>query len=453
MNPLEAANKPTPRADPVPLRESVRVWLYVAATSFGGPAAQIATLSRVLVEEKRWISQERFLHALSYCTLLPGPEAQQLATYLGWLLNGPRGAFIAGWLFVLPSYLSILLLSFLYLRYGQTPALEGVFFGLKCAVLSIVLEALLRVARRALVSNPARALALTSFAALFFLGLPFPLLILGAGLLGYFAPLAFSNTLKNSALLEQTETLIPDSSLHTVHPSWRYFLSVLVIGLTLWWLPVGFAALLEQRTLVQLGVFFGQTAAVAFGGAYALLAYVAQRAVEVYGWLSPLEMVDGLGLAETTPGPLIGVVQFVGALAAFRSSGGLNPWWAAFLGSTLTCWVTFAPSFLWIFLGAPFVETLRQNTRLSSALAAITASVVGVILNLSVWFALHVLFARVDTLRLGLFQLEQPSSPLLWAWVLALLAGVLLLRSRWNLGWVLGLSAALGAGLSALGWI
>ena len=410
-------------------------------------------MTRVLVEEKRWISQSRFLHALSYCTLLPGPEAQQLATYLGWLLNGPRGAFLAGWLFVLPSYLSILLFSFLYLAYGQTPALEGTFFGLKCAVLSIVLEALIKVSRRALVSGAARGLALVSFVALFFLNIPFPLLILGAGLIGFSMPNVFSSAPKNGKVLEQTQPLIPDSSLHTVRPSWRYSIAVLVGGLALWWLPVGIAFLLEQKTLVQIGLFFGQTAAVSFGGAYALLAYVAQRAVEVYGWLSPLEMVDGLALAETTPGPLIGVVQFVGALAAYRSSTGLNPWFAAFLGATLTCWVTFAPSFLWIFLCAPFVEKLRQNVQLSSALSAITAAVVGVILNLSVWFALHVLFARVDTQTWGIFQLEQPSSPLFWAWFLALLGGFLLLRSRWNLLWVLGLSTGLGGVLSLLGWI
>jgi chromate transporter len=403
----------------IPFSEAVRVWARIAALSFGGPAGQIAVMHRILVEEKRWIGENRFLHALNYCMLLPGPEAQQLAVYIGWLLHRTWGGLVAGTLFVLPGLLAIMALSWIYAAFGNVGVVEALFFGLKAAVLAIVLEAVMRIGRRALKNNVMLGLAVAAFVAIFAFDVPFPLIILTAALVGYLgghaglpAFIAGGNghgAHGGKAVLD-AETALGESVPAHARPSISWSLKVSAICLVLWLGPV--AALLfalgPGNVFTNIAVFFSKMAVVTFGGAYAVLAYVAQQAVETYGWLQPGEMLDGLGLAETTPGPLIMVTQFVGFLAAFRDQGGLNPFVAGTLGGLLTTWVTFVPCFLWIFLGAPFVETIRGNRALAAAFAAITAAVVGVILNLAVWFGLHVLFGEVRTVdRLGM-SLEIP---------------------------------------------
>jgi chromate transporter len=377
-------NKNTPAAVPFP--EALRVWFKIGCIGFGGPAGQIALMHRILVDEKKWIEESRFLHALNFCVLLPGPEAQKLATYAGWLLHGVRGGLAAGILFVLPGALVMLALSMLYALGRGIPAVEGALFGIKAAVLVIVVEALLRIGRRSLRTRLLIGVAAAAFAGIFFLDLPFPLIVLAAGLFGFFT------------------TRAPDGAAVAPMPGrWRHAALALLVGLALWWTPVVAAALLlgAQHVLVDIGLFFSKLAVVSFGGAYALLAYMAQQAVDTYHWMSAPEMVDGLGLAETTPGPLILVTQFVGFLAAYRDAAPLSPLAAGVLGAALTTWVTFVPPMTFIFAGAPFVEQLRSNQRLSGALAAITAAVVGVILNLTAWFALHVLFGVVQEVRAG----------------------------------------------------
>jgi chromate transporter len=390
----------------IPFSEAVRVWARIAALSFGGPAGQIAVMHRILVEEKRWVSESRFLHALNFCMLLPGPEAQQLAVYIGWLLHKTKGGLVAGTLFVLPGLLAIMALSWIYAAFGNVEAVEALFFGLKAAVLAIVLEAVVRIGRRALKNNVMLGLAAAAFVAIFAFRVPFPLIILTAVLVGFFggradlpAFVAVGNGhgAHGGKALPDAETALGESVPTHARPSVSWSLRVSAICLVLWLGPL--AALLlafgPGNVFTNIAVFFSKMAVVTFGGAYAVLAYVAQQAVQTYGWLQPREMLDGLGLAETTPGPLIMVTQFVGFLGAFRDPGGLNPFVAGTLGGLLTTWVTFVPCFLWIFLGAPFVETIRGNRALAAALAVITAAVVGVILNLAVWFALHVLFAEV----------------------------------------------------------
>jgi chromate transporter len=389
----------------IPFGEAVRVWARIAALSFGGPAGQIAVMHRILVEEKRWIGEERFLHALNYCMLLPGPEAQQLAVYVGWLLHETKGGLVAGMLFVLPGLVSIMALSWIYAAFGNVGVVEALFFGLKAAVLAIVLEAVVRIGRRALKNNVMLGLAAAAFLAIFAFDVPFPFIILTAALVGFFggraglpAFLTGSNGHgKHGKSIPDAETVLGDSVPEHARPSLSWSLRVSAICLVLWLAPVAalLLALGPGDVFTNIAVFFSQMAVVTFGGAYAVLAYVAQQAVETYGWLQPGEMLDGLGLAETTPGPLIMVTQFVGFLGAFRDPGGLNPFVAGTLGGLLTTWVTFVPCFLWIFLGAPFVETIRGNRALAAALAVITAAVVGVILNLAVWFGLHVLFGEV----------------------------------------------------------
>jgi chromate transporter len=391
---------------PVTFAEAIRTWCRVALLSFGGPAGQIAVMHRILVDEKKWISEERFLHALNYCMLLPGPEAQQLATYIGWLMHRTRGGLAAGILFILPGFVAILALSIAYACFQQTSFVQALFFGLKPAVLAIVLEAVLRIGKRVLKNGAMIALAAISFIAIFFFGLPFPLLILAAAIIGFIggriAPQLFL-VIKGHGSNKPTEhSQVDDPSeahLTVVHPSLVRNLKVLGTCLTLWFAPLALVAWLFGRdsTFFQEGIFFSQAAVVTFGGAYSVLTYIAQQAVEKFGWLQPGEMLDGLGMAETTPGPLIMVVQFVGFMGAYRHPGPLDPLMAGILGSVLTTWVTFVPCFLWIFLGAPYIERLRNNRLLNSALSAITAAVVGVILNLAVWFALHTLFARVST--------------------------------------------------------
>ncbi|GEM46216.1 chromate efflux transporter [Deinococcus cellulosilyticus] len=439
----------------VPFREAVSVWLRVAAQSFGGPAGQIAVMHRILVEEKKWISEERFLHALNYCMLLPGPEAQQLATYIGWLLHGTRGGLVAGSLFVLPGFLAILLLSVIYVLYSDTTIIGAIFFGLKAAVLIIVLEALSRISRRALKNNVMYGIAAAAFVLIFFFQVPFPYIILLAGALGYSGSQTRPDLFKGggghgSAKTDDDESqyVITRETAPAVQPSAGRALRVTTLGLLIWFIPLLVVGLTLswQSVFVDQMVFFSKMAVVTFGGAYAVLSYVAQQAVEVYGWLAPGEMLTGLGFAETTPGPLIQVVQFVGFLGAYREAAPLSPMGAAVLSSVLVTWVTYVPCFLWIFLGAPYIEKLRGNQRLSGALTAITAAVVGVILNLSVWFALHTLFGKVVERHMGLLRLEIPvwgtlSLPTL---ALSLVAWVLLFRLKKSTFFTLGMTCGLG---------
>jgi chromate transporter len=375
--------------------EAFLLWLKIGCINFGGPAGQIALMHRTLVDERKWVDEERFLHALNFCMLLPGPEAQKLATYLGWLLHGVRGGLSAGILFVLPGAFVMLGLSLLYALGRGIPLIDGALFGIKAAVLVIVIEALFRIGKRALKSSILLGLAAAAFIGIFFLMLPFPLIVAAAAFVGYLVARRSPELL---GLSGKTENLLPAEG-----NRWRHFAVAAVVGVAAWAAPIALAALIfgPKHVLVTIGTFFSKLAVVSFGGAYALLAYMAQEAVQTYGWMTAPEMVDGLGLAETTPGPLILVTQFVGFLAAFREAAPFSPVIAGVLGAAMTTWVTFVPSMLWIFAGAPFVEPLRANRQLSGALAAITAAVVGVILNLSVWFALHVLFGKVTEMRAG----------------------------------------------------
>ncbi|MGQ0583247.1 MAG: chromate efflux transporter [Reyranella sp.] len=393
----------------VPFSEAMKVWARVAALSFGGPAGQIAVMHRIIVEEKKWIGEQRFLQALNYCTLLPGPEAQQLAIYIGWLMHKTKGGLFAGTLFVLPGLLAIMALSWIYVLLGKVTIVQGLFFGLKAAVLVIVIEAVLRVGKRALKNNTMRGLAAAAFLALFLYDVPFPVVILVAGLVGYVggraglpAFLAGGGHGKvGDKQVADADSLLGEETPAHARPNIRWSLSIAAVFLALWLVPIAalYVGLGGENVFTKIAIFFSQMAIVTFGGAYAVLAYVAQQAVDNYHWVTAGEMLDGLGMAETTPGPLIMVTQFVGFLAAWREPGALSPLLAATLGGLLTTWVTFVPCFLWIFFGAPFVEALRANKALGAALGAITAAVVGVILNLAVWFALHVLFAELVPVR------------------------------------------------------
>jgi chromate transporter len=437
--------------DVVPFRVAVRTWFLISLQTFGGPAGQISLMHRVLVDERRWIGQRRFLHALNYCMLLPGPEAQQLAIYSGWLLNGTRGGLVAGSLFVLPGVVVMLGLSALYVGLGDTALVNGLFLGLAPAVIAIVLQALIRVSRRSLTHRSLIGFAVAAFVALAVFAVPFPAVVLAAGLsgwaLGRVRPSWMILAVPTAA--EASPPLIPDDQLHSDRPSRRRSVIILAIGLAAWWTPVLAAALLLGRdsVLVDQGLFFSGAALITFGGAYAALVYVAQQAVNVYGWLLPADMVSGLALAETTPGPLIMVVQFVAFLGAFRFPGVLNPWVSATLGALLTTWVTFVPCFLFVLLGAPSVEKLRGNHNLSAALTGITAAVVGVIANLALFFALHTLFTATTTVRWGPVRLAVPDlSSISWTAVLiTALACVLIFVLRWAILPVLGVCAAIGA--------
>ena len=420
-----------PRAVPVTFKEALRVWFQIGCLGFGGPAGQIALMHRILVDEKKWVEEERYLHALNFCMLLPGPEAQKLATYVGWLLHGVRGGLAAGILFVLPGALVMLGVSLLYVLGQGIPAVEGALFGIKAAVLVIVVEALLRIGRRALKTRLLLTIAALAFIGIFFLDLPFPLIIAAAGAAGFFA------TRKTST---QQAGERPGR--------WRRSVHALLVGLALWLAPVALvlAAFGTEHVMFDIAAFFSKLAAVSFGGAYALLAYMAQQAVEGYGWMSAPEMVDGLGLAETLPGPLIKVTQFVGFLAAYRDAAPFSPVTAGVFGAVLTTWVTFVFPMMLIFAGAPFIEQLRANRRLSGALAAITAAVVGVILNLTIWFALHVLFADVEEARAGpLRWYAFDPAALDWkAAALALLAAALMLWLQRGLVETVAVMALLG---------
>lgn len=451
---LPAADAPPARAHGIPLAEATRIWARIAALSFGGPAGQIAVMHRILVEEKRWIGEERFLHALNYCMLLPGPEAQQLAIYIGWLLHKTKGGLIAGTLFVLPGFLAILGLSYLYVLLGDVPLVEGLFFGLKAAVLAVVVQAVVRVGGRALRNNVMRGIAAVAFVAIFFLGASFPLIVLTAGIIGYLGGRSGISAFRGGgghgaakgAIIHDRDTALGEALPDHARPRPGWSLRISAVLLVLWLAPVLalFLTLGPQDVFTRIATFFSQMAVVTFGGAYAVLAYVAQEAVGTFGWLQPGEMLDGLGMAETTPGPLIMVTQFVGFLAAFRDSGALPPLLAATLGAILTTWVTFVPCFLWIFAGAPFIERLRGNPSLSSALTAITAAVVGVILNLAIWFAIHTLFAQVHTVTRTL-DLPVLASINIPAALLATGAMIAVFRFRVGMLPVLGSCALLGA--------
>ncbi|HRK95042.1 MAG TPA: chromate efflux transporter [Rhodospirillales bacterium] len=429
-----AASGKAAAARPVSLGEAARLWFKVGVLGFGGPAGQIALMHRLIVEEKRWIDEAGFLHALNYCMLLPGPEAQQLAVYIGWLLHRVKGGLIAGLLFIAPGALVMLALSILYVRLGHLNEVQGVLLGVQAAVLAIVVDAMARIGKRALKTPAARAVAAAAFVALFFFAAPFPLVIAAAAVLGF--------------LLKTGEAVATAAGGYGSRASGGFFLRVLTVGMALWAAPTLAAGMLPglSSTFADIGLFFSKVAVVTFGGAYAVLAYVAQQAVEAYGWLEPGEMITGLGLAETTPGPLIMVVQFVGFLGAYRDPGALSPLIAGILGAALTVWVTFVPCFMWIFLGAPYVERLRGLRRLNAALSMITAAVVGVIANLALWFALHVVFAEIEEHRLGRLQLlvPQPESLNVAAAGLSLAALVAMLVFKTHMLGVLAASALAG---------
>jgi chromate transporter len=447
------------QAHGIPFSEAVRVWARVAALSFGGPAGQIAVMHRILVEEKKWVGEERFLHALNFCMLLPGPEAQQLAVYIGWLLHKVKGGLIAGALFVLPGLVAIMALSWIYVLYGTAGPIEAMFFGFKAAVLAIVFQAVIRIGSRAL-GNPARlGIAAAAFVTIFFMGLPFPLIVLAAALIGYTAAKAGSAFAGGGGHGDESAAgpSDADSALGTGLPSYtaasgRKMLRVSLALLILWLLPVAVLAASGAGIYADIATFFSKMAVVTFGGAYAVLAYVAQAAVETYGWLEPGEMLDGLGLAETTPGPLIMVTQFVGFVGAYRDPMGLHPLLAGTLGGLLTTWVTFLPCFLWIFAGAPYVERLRRNSALSGALAAITAAVVGVILNLALWFAIHFLFGSVSEQRYGPFRLGLPDWTSLDPLAALLSAAALIAALRFKVGILPLIATAAVAGLLLKGF-
>jgi chromate transporter len=417
--------------------EATRLWFKIGCLGFGGPAGQIALMHRLVVDERKWVGEAQFLHALNFCMLLPGPEAQQLATYVGWLLHGVRGGLVAGILFVLPGFCVILALSAAYAAFGQLPWLMGVFFGLKCAVIALVAEALWRVAKRALKQPMHVVVAVLAFLALFVFRIPFPIVILAAAIVG----LAMAWRSDGHAAPTDEKVLTQTSNAP------RPFRTAL-IGAVLWLGPIALLAALlgSAHIFPQMGLFFAKMAVVTFGGAYAVLAYVAQQAVQSYGWLTTGNMIDGLALAETTPGPLILVLSFVGFYAAHQQPGALAPMLAGTLGAIFVTWVTFVPSFIWIFLGAPYVERLRQNRYLSAALAMVTAAVVGVIANLALWFALHVLFRDVSEISLGIATLTWPDwrSADVVAIGLSIAAALALLHWRVNLVKVLLASGAIG---------
>lgn len=437
------------------LAEAAKVWARIAALSFGGPAGQIAVMHRILVEEKRWLGDGRFLHALNFCMLLPGPEAQQLATYIGWLLHGVRGALVAGILFILPGVFAIMALSWVYAIWGDVGFVAALFFGLKAAVLAIVLQAVVRVGKRALRNRVMQAIAAASFVAIFAFGTPFPAIVGAAALIGWLGAkaglAAFSqgagHASTSPAAVDDAATLLGEEESTLTKARQTGALWAGVIALCLWLAPVAALVLAAPDSVfTDIATFFSKLAVLTFGGAYAVLAWVAQEAVGTYGWLEPGEMLDGLGMAETTPGPLIMVLQFVGFIGAMRDAGWAAPLWAGTVGGLLATWVTFAPCFAWIFLGAPFMERLRFNLALSAALSAVTAAVVGVILNLGIWFAIHVIWRDVQAVSAGPLSLELPvlSSLDATAAVLSVLALVAVFRLNLGMVPVLAGSALLG---------
>ncbi len=442
---------PPPAPHTISLREAARAWTTVALTSFGGPAGQIAIMHRLLVEEKRWIGEQRFLQALNFCMLLPGPEAQQLATYLGWLLNGVPGGLIAGVLFILPGAVAIMALSLIYAALGHVGLVEGLFFGLKAAVLAIVVDALWRIGGRALKTTPMRALAAVAFVGIFFLDLPFPLIILGAAFFGFLQTrLGFGVASNDASGAADAASALGEETPEHAKASLPRTLKTAALWLTLWLGPVVLLFLLRGPgdVFTQIAAFFAKTAVVGFGGAYGVLPYVAQNAVETYHWLTPGQMLDGLGMAETTPGPLLIVLQFVGFLGGFHRPDGLPPLLAGALAGLLATWVTFAPCFLWIFVGGPYVEKLRGDKTLAGALTAITAAVAGVVLNLSLWFALHTLFHEVERIDVAGLTLQVPVLRSLDVAALALTLAAAFLIFRAKAGAIRTLAACAAAGMA-----
>jgi chromate transporter len=421
--------------------EAFRFWLKLGFISFGGPAGQIAIMQTELVDRKKWISQSRFLHALNYCMLLPGPEAQQLAIYIGWLLHKTWGGIAAGAFFVIPSIFVLWGLSYVYAAFGNIPWIAAIFYGLKPAVTAIVVAAVIRIGRKALRSEMMWVLAALAFIAIYFFKVRFPVVVISAGLIGLIAGRFWPSKFQfegDHGTKAKDVSVLGDDDLYAEHtkPSWSRAVKVTIVCLVLWLAPTIVAGLIRgwHSTLFNEGLFFSKAAVVTFGGAYAVLPYVAQEAMFHYGWLHPGQMMDGLGLAETTPGPLIMVVQFVGFVAAWQHPEGLSPVLAATLGALITTWATFTPCFLWVFLGGPHIEQLRGNKKLTSALSTITAAIVGVVLNLAVWFALHVFFpqpGKVDWFALGL----------------SLVALFGILRWRWSV-----IAVVVGAGVLGLGY-
>jgi len=434
-------DKPSPS-----LREAFKVWLSIGLLSFGGPAAQIALIHREVVDKRRWLGESQFLNALNFCMLLPGPEAMQLVTYMGWRLNGFVGGLMAGLSFVLPGALVILALAALYITLGDVAIVDALFLGVKATVVVIVIQALLRVAKKALISFAHQVIAVVAFVGLFFLSIPYPLIIVGAAIVGA------------SCIRQQVDQEHMMASRHlslrSSLPSWQATLITILIGLMIWWVPI---VLLDYFVgipiLSEMATFFSTLAVVTFGGAYSVLAYMAQDVVAIKGWLTTGEMMTGFGLAETTPGPLILVTEFVGFFAAYREGG----WWLGVAGAAVTLWVTFVPCFLWIFAGGPYIDWLSDQPRLRNALSAITAAVVGVMLSLSIWFALHVFFQQIDQQHWRLWGSEgfgltlslwQPaiSSINLSVVALVVFGAYLLLKRQWSVVAVLGASSA-AAGL------
>ncbi len=446
------------------LGEAARVWARIAALSFGGPAGQIAVMHRILVEEKRWLGDGRFLHALNFCMLLPGPEAQQLATYIGWLMHGVRGALIAGLFFILPGVVAIMALSWIYAIWGDVGFVSALFFGLKAAVLAIVLQAVVRVGRRALKNRAMQAIAAASFVAIFAFGASFPLIVAVAALVGWAGAKAGLAAFQGGgghgsvgkSHVADAATLLGEEHGDLTGAKRAGAFRAGAAALALWLTPVMALVLLAPDSVfTDIATFFSKLAVLTFGGAYAVLAWVAQEAVGTYGWLQPGEMLDGLGMAETTPGPLIMVLQFVGFMGALREAGGTMPLLAGSLGGLLATWVTFAPCFAWIFLGAPFMEGLRSNRALSAALTAVTAAVVGVILNLAIWFAVHVIWRQVARIETWPLSLELPVlTSIDWAAAaLSALALVAVLRLQLGMVTVLAGAAMLGLVLHLVGLV
>ncbi len=416
------------------LGEATLAWAKIGFLSFGGPAAQIALMHKTVVEEKGWLEEKQFLNALNFCMLLPGPEAMQLATYAGWRKHGVLGGLIAGLLFVLPGALVIAVLASIYATYGSVPLVQALFLGIKAAVIVIVIEALIKVSKRALITRDAFVVAAAAFVGIFFLGLPYPLIVFAAALYGFFR------------IGEKGASAGIEASVAT---PFGQTIKTIALWLAVWWLPVlGLWLLGGEAILIELAVFFSKLAVVTFGGAYAVLAYMTQDVVQANGWLTTVEMVDGLGLAETTPGPLILVTEFVGFLAAEKQGG----FWLGLAGAAVTLWVTFIPCFLWIFTGAPYIEWISGQPRLKGALSAITAAVVGVILNLSIWFALHVFFSSLTMQDFGPVNVLLPELVSLdWrVVVLSLLSALLLLGFKWNILAVLGIAAISGFAISQI---
>ncbi|MDB5701129.1 MAG: chromate transporter [Sphingomonadales bacterium] len=452
------------RPPAVSLGDAFWVWLRISLLSFGGPAGQIAVMHRILVDEKRWIGEHRFLHALNFCMVLPGPEAQQLATYIGWLMHRTRGGIVAGGLFVLPGAVAIMTLSWIYALYGKVGIVSALFFGLKCAVLAVVLQAVIRIGSRSLKNPVMRSLATVAFFLIFFCGVPFPFIILGAGLIGYFGGRAGLQAFAvggghgagKGAIVADADTLLGEDLPAHAMPTMRQTLVQALVWLLLWLTPVAALLLIlgGENVFSQIATFFSTMAVVTFGGAYAVLAYVAQQAVENYHWLTAREMLDGLGMAETTPGPLIMVLQFVGFMGAFRHPGELAPLVAGTLGGLLATWVTFLPCFLWIFIGAPLIERLRGNRAVAGALSAITAAVVGVVLNLAAWFAIHTIFRVVGPFVAGPLHFDLPRLDSLdpWALLLTILAIIAVFRLKIGMLNILGMASLAGVVLFLFGF-